>query len=124
MVAAIHPGKIRHRHMALDAVYIALFMVCMGLEVISFVQMAGYTSVIGFVLKSKSAAGSMAIDTIQLAGLGTGTHPPCGECIVFAQIAAVRIEIPVFERDQIGVLKEVVARNKLVGNRHSFCVAG
>ena len=47
--------------------------------------------------------------TVEFAAFNARTHPPCGICIVLAQVAAVGIEVGMLQADQIVVI-EINAR--------------
>ena len=69
---------------------------------------------LGRVLEPVAAAGGMAMDAVQLAGLGAGAQPPLGVGVVLSQVAAVGIEVGILEPHQVEVIEVAVAGAKFM----------
>ena len=69
---------------------------------------------VGRVLEPVAPARRVAMDAIQLAGLGAGAEPPRGVGVVLPQVAAIGIEVGILEADQVEVIEVAVAGAKFM----------
>ena len=88
------------------------FVVRVGGSVLHPLLVARQAGVVGFgrVLEPVAPARGVAMDAVQLAGLGARAQPPLGVGVVLAQVAAIGIEIGILERHEIEVIEVAVAR--------------
>ena len=84
-------------------------MVAVGCRVLHPLLMAGQAGVVGLLLlEPVAAAGGVAVDAVELAGLDAGAHAPGGLGVVLPQVAAVGIEVGVLQGHQVEVVEEAL----------------
>ena len=127
MIAAIHVSELRHWQVAGDAP--ACFAIgrvmCVRLGIFNPFFVAWHAGMISFsrICKAIATARCMAVYTIQLAALEARAHTPTCHCVIFTQIAPIRIEIRMFERNEIIVVKIFLAGFISCSNRTHLCMA-
>ena len=116
VVAAPHPGKFRHGHVAGNtgaggAGFVQL-MVDMGRGLVHPLLMAGEAGLVGRgrIFKLVAPAGGVAVQAGELSRLNAGAEQPGGQRVVFPQVPAVRVVIRVFQGHQIKVVEEAGSR--------------
>ena len=119
-------AKIGHGHVAGNALISRAvgFVVGMGSRVLYPLLVAGQAGLVGLFLlfEPVTSTGGMALDTVELSGLDAGTHHPERVGVVFTQVPAVGVEIRVFQRGQVEVVEEPVARLESRGQRNHLGV--
>ena len=109
MVASVHPCKSGHRHVTGDALARLAFrvMVRVRSRVLHLVLVAGHAGIIElFLFEPVASAGGMAVHTVEPARFRAGAHAPRGQCVIFANIPAVRVKVRVLQGDEVEVIKE------------------
>ena len=127
VIGSPHRREARHRHVAGDAlVPLAPRHVAAVLgRLLDLGGVAGHAHLVRrLALKTQPAAGRVAVVAVELARLAARAHQPRSIRVVFAEVAAVGIEIGVFQRNQIEMIEELVARTKGERERDHFRVAG
>ena len=100
MIVTAHPGEYGLWHVTGDAAATG--------TVFQMMRMSRWIAYILFVTRKArvvgilagvtvSAAGCVAVDAVELAGLDARTHPPKGIGIVLSQVAGVGIEVGIFQ---------------------------
>ncbi len=127
MVGAVHAREGGHRHVTGDALASGAVGLVMGVScrVLHPRLVAGHAGLVCLILglEAVAAARRVALDAIDLPRLITGTHEPRCKGIVFTEVAAVRVEISIFQRREIEVVEEPFFRLVLHGQRAGLRVA-
>ena len=126
MIAPPHQRELGHRHMAADAPapFTVGPVVSVRWRVLDLILVAWQAGVISFPFFSKAIppARCVTLDAVKLARGGAWAHPPTGQCVVFAQVPSVWIEVGILEGGQVEMIKEPALWRKPGSDGRRLCV--